>query len=501
MTIMLCLFGLGAALELLLVCAPFVWRFRRVLAILAVLPTAFAAGGIALLYPNVFVLLIVLTSLMRAFNMIRVVEGRMHERYLHRATRRSTLVLLGLQVIIMLALLIWEQWHTTGQATWTSLTMLQLGVAVSLLLSTVRSLKRTTWPRRTAHLSDAELPTVTVAIPARNETEDLKICLESIIANDYPKLEIVVLDDCSQTRRTPEIIREFAHAGVRFVQGEEPDETWLPKNQAYNRLVEEANGEYIVFCGKDIRFERGTLRLLVATLLTKRKQMMSILPERAKPLRNHTVLAQAMRYFWEIAPPRRLFHRPPVLSSCWIIQRKALQDLGGFAAVARSITPEAHFARQLTKGDGYSFMRNGDGLGLTSMKGVPEQRDTAIRTRYPQLRRRPENVLITTFLEAVFLLLPFALAISGYWLGIGLPAIVLAATAALTLTVTYELISLHTHLGTWPFGLIALPAIVVYDIGIAYISMWQYEFSIVEWKGRNICVPAMHVIPHLPKIQ
>jgi hypothetical protein len=42
---------------------------------------------------------------------------------------------------------------------------------------------------------------------------------------------------------------------------------------------------------------------------------------------------------------------------------------------------------------------------------------------------------------------------------------------------------------------------VAYDMAILHYSMWQYEFSEVDWKGRNICVPAMHVIPHLPKLQ
>ena len=51
------------------------------------------------------------------------------------------------------------------------------------------------------------------------------------IASDYPKLEIIVLDDCSQDR-TAEIIRNFAHDGVRFIQSEDNKDNWLDKNKA-----------------------------------------------------------------------------------------------------------------------------------------------------------------------------------------------------------------------------------------------------------------------------
>jgi hypothetical protein len=44
-----------------------------------------------------------------------------------------------------------------------------------------------------------------------------------------------------------------------------------------------------------------------------------------------------------------------------------------------------------------------------------------------------------------------------------------------------------------------LPCAVLADIGLLHYSMWKYEFSEVLWKGRNVCVPVMHVYAHLPK--
>lgn len=500
MTIMLALLGVGVALEIVLLCVPFAWRARRPLAIAAICLAGFAGGMVTFWMPTVFSVLLGVLCLFRAFNLMRVLENRMHERYLHRAARRTGVWLVSMQAVVAVAWVTWHSMHITAAATWMVLGLLQIAVAAVLLATTMRRVKRTAWPATRTHYSDAELPTLTVAIPARNETADLQLCLESVVGSDYPKLEIIVFDDCSQTRKTPEIIRGFAHDGVRFIRGDEPAETWLPKNQAYDRLADEANGDYVLFCGVDIRFSQTALRQIISTMLSRRKRMMAILPERAPEARTQNTLAQAMRYMWELVLPRRMFKRPPVLSSCWVIEKRALQEAGKFDAVRRSIVPEAHFARYAAAVDAYSFMRAGINPGVQSTKGAAEQRATAIRTRYPQLHRRPESVALLAMSEALFLILPFVVAVGGFWFDTGITAQILAGAAAILLTAMYWVVAYSTRLAGGVFSVIALPVVVLYDLAILHYSMWQYEFSEVSWKGRNICIPAMHVIPRLPKI-
>jgi glycosyltransferase involved in cell wall biosynthesis len=499
MTVTLILFGGAALLELLTHIFGGSRIVRRIFAASALIMASFSAGMLVMTQCNLFTVLLALISSYRVFNMIRVMEERMHEVYLRRATRRTSLLLLTMQAVGFVSWWIWVQYHSTGFAVWGVIGVIQAVAAFLLLISVMRSLRRTTWPPQTSHYSDKELPTITVAIPARNETEDLQQCLVSLIASDYPKLEILVLDDCSQLRRTPQIIKEFAHAGVRFVQGQEPRETWLPKNQAYDRLAHEASGQYILFCGVDARFASQTIRQAVSVMRERKKTMLSILPQRQRSAYGRLSLIQAMRYWWELVLPRRIVNRPPVISSCWIIGRDALKQTGGFGSVARSIVPEAHFARLLTKNDGYSFLRSNDILGLESNKHVADQRNTAIRTRYPQMHRRPEQTVLTTLLEALFLLFPFALVGVGFFVSIGVTAHVAAGIASLLLVMTYELVVLSTRVNAWWFGVIAQPFAILADIGLLHYSMWKYEFSTVEWKGRNVCIPVMHVVPHLPK--
>jgi hypothetical protein len=495
--------SLGAVLELSIYLALPVWRARRVVAAVAVLATAFASGGLVAYRPfTLWGVLFGVLGAYRVLNLLRIVEARMHPRYLRRVAWRTGVALLILQAFDAAGWAGWNRWHTTGRITWTLVCSLQLLVAGILVWAVRRNLARTRWSGSgtSTKRADADLPTVSVAIPARNETDDLDQCLRSILANDYPKLEVLVLDDCSQDKRTPEIIRQFAHDGVRFIQGAEPSDTWLPKNAAYARLAVEASGDYILFCGVDARFAPDSIRQLVGTMLDKNKQMMSILPRRQQSAYANASLIQAMRYMWELVPPRRIFRRPPVLSTCWIITRAALQKAGGFESVRRAIVPEAHFAYELVESDGYSFMRSSTGLGIESIKQVADQRDTVVRMRYPQLHRRPEWVFAVAASELFFLVMPFVLAVAGSWLGVGGVAQICSLVTSLLLVVVYEAVVLNTHVNTWWFGIVGLPCAVLVDVALMHYSMWRYEFSYVDWKGRNVCTPVMHVTPHLPQL-
>lgn len=493
-------FTLSIVLELLLYTVVPLWKVRKAVAVSYLLLAAFSAGAIFAWVPHLITGLAMAVALYRIINGLRIVQGRMHDTYLYNATRRTGLLLIIWQLALLGLLWAWGALAISNAAALTVFTSLQAAVAAILLYSTWRSIRKTRPVVATERIPDLELPSITIAIPARNETEDLQRCLETIIASDYPKFEVLVLDDCSQNKRTPDIIRSFAHDGVRFIPGEEPKESWLAKNQAYDRLAQEANGEYVLFCGVDVRFNANTIRTLVTNMLIKDKKMASILPLRINDAVSDMAVIQAMRYWWELAPPRRLVNRPPVLSSLWVIQKKALKAAGGFAAVARSIVPEAYFARELVKTDDYTFMRSDYNLGAQSIKTAREQRDTAIRTRYPQLHRRPEHVWLATLAEAGLLLAPFVIAVLGFIITLPVLAHVLAVAASVLLAVAYAMTAVLTRVNTLAFALVAFPVVVLIDLYIAQRSMWLYEFAEVIWKGRNICIPVMHTYSQLPAL-
>lgn len=492
------IFLLGITLEL----GVYVWPLalgrlvRKALAAGAMISVGFGSGVLLASSLNVFVLLIAIISGYRVINLLRVVSGRLPEMYLwHACSRTSLLLIIGQGLLAGL----WLTWQSLGLGAGAALTWLsiaQLVAASGILIFAARSALKTRHRQSDLALADTELPSVTIAIPARNETDDLEDCLRAALKSDYPKLEVLVLDDCSQDN-TPDIIRTFAHDGVRFIPGQDPKANWLAKNQAYERLYEHASGEYILFCGVDIRLGSQAVRSLVGTAVHRNKRMVSVLPKRYDA-RIQSAFVQPARYWWEMALPRRLFNRPPALSSCWLIEKNALKKAGGFAAVSRSITPEAYFARELIKEDAYSFMRSSADLDVQTAKPFARQLETAVRTSYPKLRRRPENVMVLSITELVFLLGPFMLTFSALWIPYG-PFHSLAIASCLLLIAAHSLVITSTDPGNWWLALINLPIVIAIDLVISQQSMWRYEFSEVHWKGRGICLPVMRAVPHLPK--
>ncbi len=470
---------------------------RRVFYVGAALFTALGAMSVLSLYWSVPAVLVWLVALYRIINVFRVLYGRTPEQRNQAVTRRTTYMLLVYQAASVLILAV-SWWNAVSMRTWLFiLLVIALLAAMIMNLAVRRNLARASIRPSDRFKSDMELPTVSVCIPARNETDDLAACLDSVLASDYPKLEVLVLDDCSH-HRTSEIIRGLARKGTRFIAGDRIRSGWLAKNQAYEALSEAASGELLLFCGVDVRFDTHTIKSLVTSLQARKKSMICVLPKgMQRPAASG--LVQPMRYWWELALPRRLFNRPPALSTSWMISRQALKRTGGFKAVSNTVVPESYFARELAKSDGYSFMRASGKLGISSNKEFADQWETAVRLRYPQLRKRPEAVLLLTVAEITVLLMPLAVFVTGFFVGLGMLWVLAGSIVGLLGLIHYQIIQAWQIKNTGA-AMAALPCAVLIELWLLQLSMWKYEFARVEWKDRNICIPVMSTIPRLPRL-
>lgn len=490
------LLALTILLELAMFSKP-AWRRRTLFVFGLTVFVPALTSAFALQHPFWLSAVIVLLSVGRLSNLFRIAKARMHEEYLRRATARTASVIGFAQLLVLAGTTTLAPLELKFTAVAASIALVQLIAAALIVFVTGRNIYKTRYRQGTTFYSDKEMPTVSVLIPARNETVDLEECLRSVLASDYPKLEIIVLDDCSQLK-TSDIIKSFAHDGVRFVKGHEPSDNWLAKNQAYQKLYDEASGELLLFCGVDVRFGPHAISALVTELKNRNKQMISILPHRLSGSLAGAFI-QPMRYWWELSLPRRLVNRPPVLSTCWLITSKTMRKMGGFAAVSHSIAPEAYFAREIVRSDGYGFIRSNDTLDIQTRKSFSKQRATAIRTRYPQLRRRPENVLGLVGVELFLLLGPFVGLIHGVIAGSS--ELYISVVACVLLVINHITIMQLTSPANVAVALVNFPLEVITDVAVLVTSMLRYEFGTVEWKDRNVCIPVMHVIPKLPRPQ
>jgi len=103
-------------------------------------------------------------------------------------------------------------------------------------------------------------PLVSVIVPAKNESKKIRASLRSLLAQDYPNFEVIVINDRSDDE-TGEIIDELAKhdARLKAIHITELPHGWLGKNHANQRGVQHASGEFLLFTDADILFAPQTI--------------------------------------------------------------------------------------------------------------------------------------------------------------------------------------------------------------------------------------------------
>jgi len=329
--------------------------------------------------------------------------------------------------------------------------------------------------------SETDLPSVTVCVPARNEAHALSDCLETVLSSDYPKLEIIVLDD-SSVDDTSNLIKSFAHSGVRFVAGSALPSGWFGKNYALEGLMKEASGAIILYIDVDTRLRTNTISDLVSYMMQEKASMVSVVPRREDGWR-FSVVFSPLRYFWEL-----MFHyrgSPAVSGSAWLIRRKALKDYGGFTFLKDIVAPEASLASYFAHRHGYRFLVSSPELGISYEKKWSSQLATSIRLLYPTLGNQWTMVIVAV-LGLLLILAPFVVVatmnIFSYSVGIIITALLLTI-AMMTLYTLYA--QMVWRSGWWLAPIIA-PLIIVQEIALVIVSSVQYSRGRVTWKGRPL---------------
>jgi glycosyltransferase involved in cell wall biosynthesis len=104
------------------------------------------------------------------------------------------------------------------------------------------------------------LPLISVIVPAHNEEAHIKDCLQSVIDQDYPLFELIVVDDRS-TDNTASIAASMVQGrqNCKIVSVDHLRPGWTGKCHALDVGVRHATGEWLAFLDADSRIHRSTL--------------------------------------------------------------------------------------------------------------------------------------------------------------------------------------------------------------------------------------------------
>jgi chlorobactene glucosyltransferase len=236
------------------------------------------------------------------------------------------------------------------------------------------------WVHRQARLdlkvsrqfTSVDTPLVSILVPARNEEHNIERCVESLLCQDYPSFEVIVVDDRS-TDSTPGILRNLARRSSQLavIRGMELPPGWAGKPHALFQAAEAAHGEWLVFVDADTWLQPDALQATLGTALRHQADLFT------------TMHRQVMDTFWErtvqplvllglsIAFPPRQVNREgkpqAVANGQYIMIRRSTYDaIGGHAGVKGEIVEDKALAVRV-KQAGYRLLI-ADGIPFVSTR-------------------------------------------------------------------------------------------------------------------------------------
>ena len=338
-------------------------------------------------------------------------------------------------------------------------------------------------------------PFVSVCVPARNEQRDIEACLTSLLNQEYPNFEVIVVDDNS-TDNTPGIIKSLQerYSNLISISGAELPPDWYGKPFALHQAEQKSQGELLLFTDADPIFQPWALTTAVHLMQKHRVDMLSLLPD------------AVFGSFWERAVQPVIFSSIAALTrfrkvndpessaamgvGAFIMLRREVYDqVGGYETLKQAILEDIGMAR-LVKRSGFKIMI-ADGKRIYSIRMYHSLQEIWIGWRKNFFIAMKKSIFRTLYYIVciwVFLVTPWLMVGVHLWVGSGLILLGMAC-AGLGLVMIAELVVCHElklkkrYALLFPLGALVMAAVMIN-------SMAHMLFrGQTEWRGRIYSQP------------
>jgi chlorobactene glucosyltransferase len=304
------------------------------------------------------------------------------------------------------------------------MTLLAIGVTVALAgMALIALYNARFFPRLQPVVATGDAPPVSILIPARNEAATIGATVQALLAQAYPRFELIVLDDGS-TDGTAALARQAGQGDPRLCvrPGAPLPPGWAGKNWACHQLAGWAQHELLLFTDADVRWQRGALAAAVAEAQRHGADLLTVWPTQLTVTWSERLTAPLMALAVLAYLPIWLVHKTPYPQAaaangqCLLFRRSAHERCGGHAAVRSEVVEDVRLA-QTIKAAGLQ-LRMADGAGLVQTRmyhNWAEVRDGYAKNILAGHWNSPALLLGSTLFHLLVFVGPWLWLAAGWW--------------------------------------------------------------------------------------
>jgi len=340
-------------------------------------------------------------------------------------------------------------------------------------------------------------PLVSIVVPGRNEETAIESTIRRLLAQDYPNIEVIVVDDQS-TDRTGEILARLAaeSPSLIVVAGRPTPPGWLGKPWAVQQGIEASRGELLLLCDADVVYDPSVVSLLVSRFIKGDVGAIAVLPRFEVDGFWEATMMPMLPFVFLALSPAWLSNRTriPILGvgggPGTMVSREAWARIGGHQALRHAVVDDISLVRRVRSAGYRSITIRGEKhVSIRMYRGLREIIQGFTKNVYFALGGTPARALFVLAAAFIFHIGPYLLALSGVisLVSGSAPAASELAGIAAVLVISIVRLILFLDIGyRADHAILGHPVMMLGWIWIGLRSAWTVGIRRrLDWRGRR----------------
>jgi cellulose synthase/poly-beta-1,6-N-acetylglucosamine synthase-like glycosyltransferase len=271
-------------------------------------------------------------------------------------------------------------------------------------------------------LTTASWPRVSVIIAARNEERKITEALQSVLGQDYPNLEVIVVNDRS-TDCTGELLEQVAQTAerLRVIHITGLPAGWLGKNHALQAGAAISAGDFLLFTDADIVMKSDAIRKAISYASRQKLDHLTVMPQEDM---SGVLLGMALGAFavffsffarpWRAGNPRSSFFIG--VGAFNLVRADVYRAIGGHQAIAMRPDDDLKLGKLIKlRGGRQELLFGHEMISVEWYASLRELIDGLMKNMFSGVEYRVSAILAATGILLFFVIWPYL----AVWLSSG----------------------------------------------------------------------------------